>query len=314
MKRATASSSGFLSPRILSAVTLTLAGVLTFAGSSPRNISQSPTPPLLNNVVSRMNHGSAGPFDIDLPGVECRSGGDAGNYQLVFTFKNNLTVVGSSSLAGNCGSIVSGLIGPNSNQYTVNLTALCNEQFLTVTLQDVQDSQGSSGTASSTIGFLLGDTNGDGAVSASDIAQIKAQSGQPATAASFRDDVNASGSITAADVAQTKSGSGTAITTEYVEDFEDGIANGFTLTGLWHVTQNYPNAGSNSLGFVQAETASSIPNGNYNTGSNLTQTIFSGPILITGTNPTLTFRAFVGDEWDQGPEGWDRLSASISTD
>src|SRR5438132_5003873 len=55
----------------------------------------------LNSVFSVMTHGSIGGFGIGLPftaprGVECRSSGSlgAGNYQLLFTFPNNLVSVG----------------------------------------------------------------------------------------------------------------------------------------------------------------------------------------------------------------------------
>ena len=59
---------------------------------------------------------------------------------------------------------------------------------------------------------LAGDTNGNGSVSASDVAQVKAQSGQTVTAANFRLDVNASGgSISASDVSLVKSKSGNTV-------------------------------------------------------------------------------------------------------
>ena len=72
-----------------------------------------------------------------------------------------------------------------------------------------------NGTTTSNVsipmGVLLGDTNGNGSVSASDIGQTKAQSGLPATGSNFRTDVNVSGSITAADIGLVKSKSGTSL-------------------------------------------------------------------------------------------------------
>jgi hypothetical protein len=61
------------------------------------------------------------------------------------------------------------------------------------------------------MGVLLGDTNGNALVNAGDVAQTKGQSGQPVTAANFRQDVNANGSINAGDVALVKSRSGTSL-------------------------------------------------------------------------------------------------------
>ena len=62
------------------------------------------------------------------------------------------------------------------------------------------------------MGVLLGDTNGNGSVSASDVGQTKAQSGQPVTAGNFRTDVNVSGSISASDIGLVKAQSGTSLT------------------------------------------------------------------------------------------------------
>ena len=52
---------------------------------------------------------------------------------------------------------------------------------------------------------LIGDTNGNKAVNASDIGQTKPQSGQAVKATNFREDANANGSINASDVNLVKS-------------------------------------------------------------------------------------------------------------
>ena len=52
---------------------------------------------------------------------------------------------------------------------------------------------------------MMGDTNGNNAVNASDIAQTKAQTGQPITTANFRSDVAVNGIINASDVGLVKS-------------------------------------------------------------------------------------------------------------
>jgi len=61
------------------------------------------------------------------------------------------------------------------------------------------------------MGVLVGDTNGNALVNASDISQTKSQVGQPVTGSNFREDVNANGLINASDVALVKSNSGTAL-------------------------------------------------------------------------------------------------------
>jgi hypothetical protein len=171
----------------------------------------APTIPPLVGVVSRKVHGGAGTFDIDLPltatsGVECRSPGATGtpgvDYKLVFSFVNNVTSCGTASI----GSLSS---GPNSNQCTVNLTGVTNQQYIAVTLNNVLDSQNNTGTVSTTMGVLIGDTNASGAVNSSDISQTKAQSGTAATATNFRTDVSVNGLINASDISTVKSKSGT---------------------------------------------------------------------------------------------------------
>jgi hypothetical protein len=157
-----------------------------------------------------MTHGSAGAFDIDLPltgtrGVECRSSASlgSGNYTVVFTFVNNLTSVGSVSTSG--GSVSSSSIGPNPKQYTVNLTGVIppnppGGEYITVTLNNVLDSQNNAGNVSATMGVLVGDVNASGVVTSGDTNLCKAQALQPVTIDNFRNDINASGAITTGDV------------------------------------------------------------------------------------------------------------------
>ena len=54
----------------------------------------------LTSTVSRKVHGDAGPFDIILPAVECRSDGAGGDYTLVFTFSNNIESGNASVTSG----------------------------------------------------------------------------------------------------------------------------------------------------------------------------------------------------------------------
>jgi hypothetical protein len=59
--------------------------------------------------------------------------------------------------------------------------------------------------------ILIGDTNGNGAVNATDVSQTKSRSGQSVGAGNFRSDVNANGTINAVDIAIVKSNVGTAV-------------------------------------------------------------------------------------------------------
>jgi hypothetical protein len=61
------------------------------------------------------------------------------------------------------------------------------------------------------MGVLAGDTNANRAVNAADVSQTKGQSGQPVTAANFRNDVNANGSVNAGDINIVKANSGHSI-------------------------------------------------------------------------------------------------------
>jgi hypothetical protein len=158
----------------------------------------SPTIPPLLGVASRITHGSAGTFNINLPitgtpGIECRSSG--GNYSILFTFANDILGCGSPGTTG--GSVVH---GPNANQCTENLTGVTNQQYVNVALNGVFDAQRNNGNVTVPMGVLIGDVNGSHRVDAADVSLIRQQTLQPITSSNFREDINASGRIDAADV------------------------------------------------------------------------------------------------------------------
>ena len=171
------------------------------------------TPPQLLNVFSEKVHGSAGTFDLNLPldgsGVEPRTGGSGGDFTLIFHFANPITSAGTCSAAP-CTSCSSSP-GSDQHDYVLNLHGCPNAQRATPTLTSVIDSAGNFGDVSLVVGFLLGDTNGDGFVNSADISQTKAQSGQTVTSSNFREDVNADGFLNSADISLVKSKSGTAL-------------------------------------------------------------------------------------------------------
>ncbi len=151
-------------------------------------------------------------FGVDFPltgtpGVECRSGGSNGNYTLILNFGTPVTIGGANVTSG-VGSTNGVLV--NGSYVSVLLTNIANAQQIVVTLSNVSD-----GTHTNNVNiparFLLGDTNGDGAVNSADVAQTKSKSGQNLDSTNFRNDVNADGLINSADISLVKSKSGTAI-------------------------------------------------------------------------------------------------------
>ena len=163
----------------------------------------------VSSVVSRKDHGGT-PFDIPLPGVECRSGGANNDYTLVFTFSNNVES-GSASVTSGTGS-VSGSPTFSGNTMTVNLTGVANVQALTVTLNNVTDQfLQTLPSTPVTMTCLIGDTSGNSVVNATDVAQTKGQIGAPVSAANFRTDVNANGAINGTDAALVKAHSGESV-------------------------------------------------------------------------------------------------------
>jgi hypothetical protein len=183
-------------------------------GSSGSTLNQVYRPAVpVASIGSRKPHGTSGPFEISLGGailgVECRSSG--GNHTIVFRFVNALNSVGGVSFSG-VGSVSSSGVGGDPFEYLVNLTAIANAQVVHVTLTDVSDTAGNQNNITVSMGVLIGDTTGNGSVTASDIAQVKDQSGQAVTAANFRTDVTANGgSVNASDVGLVKSAAGTQL-------------------------------------------------------------------------------------------------------
>ena len=178
------------------------------------------TQPLVNvSAKSEVIHGTAGPFDIDLPlyagatgpgrGVECRNA-SGGGYTIIFNFTNSVTAVGG--VTSTCGTPTAA-IGADNHQVLVSLSAgACNAQYITVQLNNVSDGTNTISPAV-TFGLLIGDTSGNGAVNAADVAQTKAQSGTAACPPNFREDVNGNGSINASDVALVKFNVGNSLPT-----------------------------------------------------------------------------------------------------
>jgi hypothetical protein len=125
---------------------------------------------------------------------------------MVFTFAHNLVSVGGAGMASGLGSVSSSAIGPNPNQYTVNLINVSDQQYVSVALLAAKDQTGSIGDiVGPQMGVLIGDVNATGGVDGNDVAAVQSQTRQPVNSdAEARFDVNATGAIDGNDVAITQ--------------------------------------------------------------------------------------------------------------
>jgi hypothetical protein len=67
------------------------------------------------------------------------------------------------------------------------------------------------GTASGTMGVLIGDTNADGLANSAGIGQTKSQSGNPVSRSNFRHNANTDGAANSGDIGLVKSKSGNCV-------------------------------------------------------------------------------------------------------
>jgi len=180
------------------------------------------TPVQFTAASSRKLHGSASSFDIPLPtsgtpGIECRSGGSAGEYTVVFRFVNPVTRADAAIISG-AASFDGGQVGFDPHEYVVNLKGVATGQSVQVTLPGVGDSAGNfSDSPTITMSVLIGDVNGDGAVNSGDAQIARNLSGQLTDVNNLRSDVNTDGRINSGDaiIIRNKSGNGTATLRSY---------------------------------------------------------------------------------------------------
>lgn len=160
------------------------------------------------SAVSRLTHGGAGTFDISLPlagprpGIECRAGHPPGSYQIVITFRRSITF-DSVRLTNALGGTVARTSSDAATIVTLNLSGVATGQTITVELLGVTDGHSASDVRIS-MSVIVGDTDGNGIVNSTDVAQTRARNGSSTTAANFRTDVNGNGVINATDTAIVK--------------------------------------------------------------------------------------------------------------
>ena len=160
-------------------------------------------PPALLSAVSRKVHGAAGTFDLPLslvatnPTTEPRQSSTA---TIVLSFD---TPIISADAAITEGTATAGAPTFSGNDVIVPLTGVADQQYVTISLTNVSSALVTGGSASTRLGFLRGDVNGNRVVTLSDLAQVNAQLAQTVTATNFLKDVNASGTLSVADKAIT---------------------------------------------------------------------------------------------------------------
>ena len=102
----------------------------------------------------------------------------------------------------------------------------------------------------------------------------------------------------------------------FTENFESGAVPTWTLTGLWHITTNFPANGTYALGFTQNEnTGRAGIAGDYQTASALDQSSLTPAFTVPQGRTVLRFKAIVADETTstQGqPDLFDRFSVTVT--
>ena len=157
---------------------------VTYSGQNAVTLSDFLPPPQPAALLSRKMHGAfQGDLSLPLsgtPGVEPRSGGASGIYQMIIAFPSDVIVSGAT-LSG-IGTVDS--FSVNSGAVTVNLSGVTSAQTIVVTLVGVDDGV-SSGNVSVSMRVLLGDVTRNGVVNGTDVSQVKSQSGHAIWATSL---------------------------------------------------------------------------------------------------------------------------------
>jgi hypothetical protein len=168
----------------------------------------------LIEVQSRKTHGGTVEFNLhinpvpaiaDALTVEPRELGTG--HKIVFKFDGPVSTPGTVTINDELYTSVN-LYSVNaiSNEVIVQLPNVADNKRMTISLKNVSGVAGLNASAS--IGFLVGDVNQSGAVSASDISAVKARLNTPVALENFRFDINTSGVIDASDLASIRSRSG----------------------------------------------------------------------------------------------------------
>lgn len=184
-----------------------LLGTLDYDPSG--RISRAPVPandtsqgPVITGAVSRLSHGAAGSFDVELPlsgvaGIEMRRA--YGNHTMVLTFDRPVASATGASVVAGVGTV--GTPTFSGNTATVPLTGLADRQTVTLELSNVAATGG--GTAvkvSVAMSLLMGDVNQDGTATVEDVTLVRSSSGTVPNSTTFKRDVTLDGVILSGDI------------------------------------------------------------------------------------------------------------------
>ncbi len=218
----TRTGNGSASPIVVSLLTngVTYDCVITAtnsAGTGPASSSVQVTPEaaiaFTGNVVSRKVHAGLGAFTLPINSavpitgsitVEPRVVG--AGHVLVFEFTVPVSVPGTATVVDPLGApIGSAVTSANGSTVEVSLGGIPDNRRVTVSLSGVNG----SGTAATSVGFLVGDVTGSGRVTSADISAIKSRITQLVTTGSnFLFDIDLNGAISNADVNAAKARAG----------------------------------------------------------------------------------------------------------
>ena len=164
-----------------------------------------PATATLLSAASRLTHGSAGDFDIDMPltgtpGVEDRR---SRTYNAVFTFDAPVT---SGEVTVMSGTATVGAITFSGNEMRAALTGVTDVQTVVLHTQNINGDRQPHGDVP--FSFLIGDVDGNRMVAKPDANQVKTDKNQPVTGSNFRDDINLSGMVDKPDFNSVKANRG----------------------------------------------------------------------------------------------------------
>ena len=168
-------------------------------------LALAPSPAFVG-AVSRRVHGLAGTFDLPLstvvppainhnPTTEPRQGPAQ---TIVFTFDKPLNAATVTITEGVATAAAPTFTGSN---VVAALTGVADQQYVTISLGNVESTDGGTGGSGSVrIGFLGGDVNGNRVVTLSDLLSVNNVLTQTVGPTNFLRDANVSGTLTLSDV------------------------------------------------------------------------------------------------------------------